>query len=103
MTLNIVTNYSDKKVEENEYFIKFTYFELSVKNNLSSDEIDEFLGICKNYFENKEYKLFFPNETYEYNGNLIKVKSNELMIAIKEEKERKISWIQKLLNKVLKV
>ena len=90
MTLDFITNYIDKKIEENEYFIKFTYFELSVKNNLTNDEIDEFLRISKNYFENKEYKLFFPNDTFRYNDNLIKVKSNELMIAIKEEKERKM-------------
>lgn len=35
MTTDFVTNYIDKKLNENESFIRYTFYELRVKNNLS--------------------------------------------------------------------
>ena len=83
MTMQFVTEYIDKKVDENDSFIRYTFYELRVKNNLSEEDIDEFLDINKDYFENKGYKVFFTGDTYEYNNESKIVEQNELMIAIK--------------------
>ena len=83
MTMQFVTEYIDKKVDENNNFIRYTFYELRVKNNLSQEDIDEFLDINKDYFENKGYKVYFTGDTYEYNNENKVVEQNELMIAIK--------------------
>lgn len=41
------------KSNEDENFIRYTFLELRLKNNLSEKDIDKFLKINKNYFENK--------------------------------------------------
>ena len=84
MTMQFITDYIDKKVKENNNFIRYTFYELRVKNNLSENEVDEFLRINKNYFENKGYNVYFTGAKFEYNNAKITVQDNELMIAIKE-------------------
>lgn len=83
MTMQFVTEYIDKKVDENSEFIRYTFYELRVKNDLSEEDIEEFLDINKDYFENKGYKVYFTGDTYEYNNENKVVEQNELMIAIK--------------------
>ena len=90
MTTQFVTDYINKKLLENENIIRYTFYELKVKNNLSEEEIDNFLRINRDYFENKDYKVYFTNAKYTYNNEEKIVQSNEFMIAIKEfEKRRK--------------
>lgn len=85
MTKQFITNYIKKKLDENENYIKYSFFELKVENNLSEKEIDEFLRENKNYFENKNYNVYFTGARFVYNNIHRIVESNELMIAIKEE------------------
>ena len=60
------------KEKENEDYIRYSYYELKVKDNLSEGEIDEVLRISRDYFENKGYKVYFTNaeesETTVKNG-----------------------------------
>ena len=84
MTTKFVTEYIDKKINENENFIRYTFYELRVKNNLSEEEVDEFLRISRDYFENKGYKVYFTNARFNYQNANRMVQPNELMIAIKE-------------------
>ena len=84
MTMQFITDYIDKKVKENNNFIRYSFYELRVKNNLSENEVDEFLRINKDYFENKGYNVYFTGAKFEYNNAKITVQDNELMIAIKE-------------------
>lgn len=84
MTTKFVTEYIDKKINENENFIRYTFYELRVKNNLSEEEVDEFLRINRDYFENKGYKVYFTNARFNYQNANRMVQPNELMIAIKE-------------------
>ena len=83
MTMKFVTEYIDKKVNENKEFIRYTFYELRVKNNLSEEEVEDFLDVNKDYFENKGYKVYFTGDNYEYNGEPKKVEQNELMIVVK--------------------
>lgn len=43
---------------ENENFIRFTFYELRVKNNLSEEDTDEFLRLAMTYLENKNYEVY---------------------------------------------
>ena len=45
------------KEKENEDYIRYSYYELKVKDNLSESEIDEVLKISRDYLENKGYKV----------------------------------------------
>lgn len=73
-----------QKELENFNYIRYSYYELRVKYNKSEKEINEILEISKNYFENKNYKVYFVGDKFEYqNANRV-VETNELMIAIKE-------------------
>ena len=80
-----IFDYIALKEKENPNFIRYSYYELKVKSNLSDEEIDRFLKINRDYFENHCYKVYFTNARYEYNGVCQNVQPNELMIAFKEQ------------------
>ena len=65
------------KEKENEDYIRYSYYELKVKDNLSEEEIDEVLRISRDYFENKGYKVYFTNAEFEYQNAKRKVEINE--------------------------
>ena len=71
------------KEEQNEQFVKYTFYELRVKYNLTEQETNEVLKISKDYFQNKGYKVYFTGETFEYQNAHRTVQDNELMIAIR--------------------
>jgi hypothetical protein len=79
-TINLI----NKKAHENEEYIRYSYYELKVRNNLTDEEINEVLRISRDYFQNKEYRVYFTNAEFEYQNARRKVESNELMIAIKD-------------------
>jgi hypothetical protein len=81
---NFTINFINQKVEENENYIRYSYYELKVKNNLNDKEIDEVLMISRDYFENKGYRVYFTNAEFEYQNARRKVEINEYMIAIKD-------------------
>lgn len=85
MTRQFVIDYINKKEQENENYIRYTFYELKVKNNLSEDEIDIFLQINRDYFENKGYNVYFTGAKFTYQNCNRVVELNELMIAIKEK------------------
>ena len=49
MDLQFVDNYINKKLEENENYIRYTFYELRIKNNLSEEEVDKFLALNEGY------------------------------------------------------
>lgn len=84
MTTQYVEEYLNYKMSQNENEIIYTFYELRVKNNLSEEEIDEFLRLNKIRLENLEYKVYFTGAKFVFkNANRI-VQSNQYMIAIKE-------------------
>ena len=52
-TISLIEN----KEKENENYIRYSYYELKVKDNLSEEEIDEVLRISRDYFEKKDIKF----------------------------------------------
>lgn len=87
MTDAFVINYINEKLAQSkdENFIRYTFYELKIKNNLNDEEIDKFLRINKDYFENKGYSVYFTGARFTYKETKMMVQNNELMIAIKEE------------------
>ena len=76
----------DSKMDENENFIRFTFYELRVKNNLSEEDTEEFLRLAMTYLENKGYEVYIGNSRYTYNNANQNVQPNELLIAFKNDK-----------------
>lgn len=80
-----IFDYIETKEKENIEFIRYTYYELNIKNNLNDEEIDRFLKVNRDYFENKGYKVYFTGAKYKYKEMNMTVQINELMIAFKED------------------
>ena len=87
MTDKFIFDYIELKEQENSEFIRYSYYELKIKSNLTDEEIDRFLKVNRDYFENHNYRVYFTGARYEYKGAFQNVQANELMIAIKEEQE----------------
>ena len=83
MLKNLCTKLLNDKIDKNENFIRFTYYELRVKNNLSEQETDDFLRLCMTYLENKGYEVYVGNARYSYKNSNQNVQPNELLIAFK--------------------
>ena len=83
-TINLIKS----KETKNENYIRYSYYELKIKNNLSEKEIDEVLKLSRDYFENKGYKVYFTNAEFKYKNAKRKVETNEYMIAFKELGEK---------------
>lgn len=78
-------NYIEEKERENENYIRYSFYELKVKCNLTDNEIERFLKINRDYFENKGYNVYSTGAKFEYNEAKMIVQPNEMMIAIKDE------------------
>ena len=59
MTMQDITNYLDQKAEKNEKEIIITFYEIRVKANLTEEETDEFLRLCRTRLENQGYDVYF--------------------------------------------
>ena len=85
MTKQFITEYIDKKMSENANFIRFTFYELRVKHNLSEEDTDEFLRLAMLYLENKDYDVYVGNARYTYKNANQNVQPNELLVAFKND------------------
>ena len=84
MTPKFVTQYLDKKINENENYIVCTFYDLRIRNNLSEGEVDRFLELAKIRLENMNYNVYFTTAKYTYQNVEKIVQDNEYMVAIKE-------------------
>ena len=81
----LCTRLLDSKIAENENFIRFTFYELRVKNNLSEEDTDEFLRLRMSSLDKKGYEVYIGNARYSYNNGNQYVQPNELLVAFKNE------------------
>lgn len=84
MELKFVNDYINKKLLSNHNYIVYTFYELRIENNLSEDEVDEFLELNKDYLESKGYNVYFTGAKFFYENEYRIVQPNELMIAIRD-------------------
>ena len=85
MTNEFITNYISNKMSEKTDFIRITFYELRIKNNLSEEDTDEFLRLVMTYLENKGYDVYVGNARYTYKNANQNVQPNELLVAFKNE------------------
>ena len=82
MTLQEIDQYLENKLKGNENIIEFTFYELRLKLNLSTEETYNFLHLVSTKLENNNYKIYRTGQEYYYRGTK-KVEDNQLMVAIK--------------------
>ena len=83
MTMQYVSDLIDKKIDENPNFIRFTFFELRIKENLSEADTKMLIALAAQRLENNRYLIYKTGDTYVLDGKQKKVESNELLVAIK--------------------
>ncbi len=84
MTMQEITQYLDNKINDDENIVKITFYEVRIKFNLSEEQTQEFLRLCKTRLENLGYQVYFTGAKYQYEEQNKVVQTNELMVAIKE-------------------
>lgn len=85
MTSKEITIFLNNKIKQNEDFIRITFYEMRIKENLSQEETEQFIQEAKNKLKNFNYKVYEIGNKYWYNGNSYVVQSNELLIAVKTQ------------------
>lgn len=85
MTIQDITEYLDKKINENENYVIIPVFEVRVTNGVNESEVDTFLELARTRLINLNYQVYFTNAEYTYKGERKKVQSNEYIVAIKEK------------------
>lgn len=82
--IKLIENTLRDKIKKDQNYIKYTFYELRVKYNLSEEDTDRFLLLVRTKLENENYKVYFTGAKFEYNNAKTVVQDNELMIAVKE-------------------
>ena len=78
----------NEKINKNDEILKYSFYELRVKYNLTEIETERFLKLVRNRLFYAEYKTYVNGESYNYKGEENIVQDNELLIAIKTKKCR---------------
>lgn len=84
MTTQFVEELINIKRNQKTNEIIFTFYELRVKNNLTEEQVNEFLSLSKIRLENLGYQVFFTGARFVYNEKSRIVQDNELLVAIKK-------------------
>ena len=85
LNLQQIDMYLENKLKQNKKCIIFTFYELRVKLDLTSEETYNFLHLVSTKLENNNYKIYRTGQEYFY-GEKKKVEDNQLMVAIKNIK-----------------
>ena len=72
-----------EKINKNADYIRYTFYELRVKYNLSEEDIDRFLYLIRTKLQNESYRVYFTGTRFKYDNQMRIVEPNEYMIAIK--------------------
>ncbi len=86
MTLEFVDNYLNAKLAQNREIIKFSFYEIRMKLNLSEEDSITFLSLISQKLMNTGYLVYKTGEEYTYNGKKVKIQENELLVAVLKEK-----------------
>ena len=85
MTLEFVDNYLNAKLAQNREIIRFSFYEVRMKLNLSEEDSITFLSLIAQKLMNTGYLVYKTGEEYTYNGRTQKIQENELLVAILKE------------------
>ena len=86
--IGIIEETLQKKLEQNPYFIRYTFYEIIVEHDLAKKDEVIFDSLIRNKLYNKGYVVYFTGAEYEYQNSKKIVEDNELLVAIKKVEER---------------
>ena len=84
MNLQEIDLYLEDKLKQNRNCVIFTFYELRVKLNLSSEQMYNFLHLVSTKLENNNYQIYRTGQEYFYREKL-RVEDNQLLVAVKEQ------------------
>ena len=76
--IKLIENTLSNKIKKDPNYIRYTFYELRVKYNLSEGDADRFLILIRTKLENEKYKVYFTGAKFEYNNAKITVQDSEL-------------------------
>lgn len=82
--IKLIENTLSNKIKKDSNYIRYTFYELRVKYNLSEEDTDRFLFLIRTKLENENYKVYFTGAKFMYNNAEAMVQDNELIITVKE-------------------
>lgn len=82
--INLIETTLREKINNAPDYIRYSYYELKVKYNLSEQDIDRFLDLTRTKLQNNNYRVYFTGAKFVYKNANITVQPNEFMIAVKE-------------------
>jgi len=85
MTTESIDKFIDDKIKGNEEFVRITYLEV-VEEGVKQAEVLAFSFSAAQILSEKRYSVYRTNQKYFYKGEVKKVESNELLVAIKKRK-----------------
>lgn len=84
MTLEELNDIIESKINQNENFIIFTFYELMVKRDVHKSESDAVINLIKTKLINYNYDVYTTGESYTFNSVTYTVPVNISLIAIKK-------------------
>lgn len=88
MTLEFVDNYLNGKLAQNREIVKFSFYEVRMKLNLSEEDSITFLSLISQKLMNTGYLVYKTGEKYTFKGKIFKIQENELLVAILKEEAK---------------
>ena len=83
--IKIIEKTLEEKMYKDDEYIRYTFYELRVKYNLSDEDTDRFLVLIRMKLLNEKYRVYFTGAIFEYKEEKMTVGNNELMVAIKQK------------------
>lgn len=83
--ISLIEKTLKEKLINDSNFIRYTFYELRVKYNLSEQDTDRFLELIRTKLQNEEYNVYFTGTRFIYKHANMMVQPNELLIAVKEK------------------
>ena len=84
MTLEFIDNYLNSKLAQNKEIIRFSFYEVRMKLNLSEEDSIIFLQLIAQKLMNTGYLVYKTGEEYTYNSHKYTIQDNELLVAIRK-------------------
>lgn len=82
--INIINNLVEEKIKINKEFLRFSFYEVMIKEKIPERQENDFLQLARTKLTNIGYSVFVNRQEYVYNDVKMKVQINELLIAIKK-------------------
>ena len=82
--IELIESTLKEKISKDSNFIRYTFYELKVKYNLTEKDLDRFLILIRAKLENENYKVYFTDSKFIYQNANRTVQLNKILIAIKE-------------------